>query len=112
MKSAHEATDHPLSTELMKHPKEPTSTLRRSSSQQTVIEDTGQQTKTIMLADGSHYAGQWLHGRMHGNGKHVLSEDTYYVGNFVNGKRQGKGLLSTPLGSCMIMISVHDFDFR
>lgn len=43
--------------------------------------------------NGCKFIGQWLNGKMHGNGKYLFSQRKIYEGDFVNGKAEGKGIL-------------------
>lgn len=44
-----------------------------------------------VFEDGSSYRGQWLAGRMHGEGVHTLADGEVYEGSFAAGVRDGKG---------------------
>jgi len=50
-------------------------------------------------ADGWAYTGQWLHGRMYGQGRCDWPDGASYVGEWVDDIREGQGRLTWPDGS-------------
>mmetsp|Transcript_104629 Transcript_104629/g.223625 ORF Transcript_104629/g.223625 Transcript_104629/m.223625 type:complete len:800 (+) Transcript_104629:151-2550(+) len=50
--------------------------------------------------EGWVFAGQWLHGRMYGQGRLEWSDGTSYSGEWYDGIREGHGKISWTDGSC------------
>lgn len=58
----------------------------------------GKQKAVITFPTGGHYEGDYLYGKLAGNGVFNWPNGEHYEGDFIDGKRTGKGNLVWPSG--------------